>query len=313
MKNSLELNDGTLLDMLTMHFNMSELNDLCLHLKIDPEELASTKKSDKSRELISYCHRHGTMMDLVDICQKKRPKVNWKTTISTTKITPQETTSPTIIAAQQNTDWVGFLLDYSTEYYGRGLSHETVIEEICVDCVEAFDLQPLLTALTHSQKNVRKFAAKALGEIGGRFAINKAPIASALVYAMNVEDQDIETKRRIVWALGAIRPTSFEERNIIVRKNLRKLLVSSREDVSVRWRAAWALGELQAEGEASILAHLAKNPKIATNIRRASVRSLGVLKATKYESSIAQIANANGTKLERTAFWSLNEMRSSPG
>jgi hypothetical protein len=203
----------------------------------------------------------------------------------------------------QNTDWAGYLLDYS-------LSRRNKFEEvkhICMDCIESLDLQPLLIALNHPNKHIRKFAAKALGEIGSRFDISEILIVSALISTVKASEQEVETKRRAVWALGAIRPSHPEAREK-TREMLRSLLIRN-SDTPIRWRSAWGLGELKANEEDSILAHFANNLDTHIDVRRAAVRSLGVLKASQYRKKIIEIVkNNHGNKLGQIAVWSLCEI-----
>ena len=66
-----------LLRLLRENFNTSEIEDLCFHLDIDSEGLPGSGKADNTRELIYYCERHQKTTQLIDLCQRARPEVNW--------------------------------------------------------------------------------------------------------------------------------------------------------------------------------------------------------------------------------------------
>jgi SOS regulatory protein LexA len=66
-----------LYQMLNNYFNKSELHGLCFELKIDYENLSGKGKSDKVRELIEYCRRHGITDKLINKCSELRPNVPW--------------------------------------------------------------------------------------------------------------------------------------------------------------------------------------------------------------------------------------------
>ena len=293
--------------LLDQYFNLEEIETLAFDLNVNHEQLKGNTLSRKVLSLIEHLDNRHRLIDLISKCRELRPGVKFPDL--TSSVADPLDKLPEIIQipaeVQHDTNWAGYLLDYGSRYFG-----DRMIEYVCANCVETFDLQPLLDALAHSEKNVCKFATKALGEIGSRFAVDKVPIVRGLIEAINSTNQDLEIRRKAVWALGAVRPLDSETRED-ARRELRKLLINRTEDTSIRWKAAWALGELQAKQEASILAHFAGNPDTDISIRRAAIRSLGVLKATKHRAVIANLADHNGSKLERTAAWSLAEIDSS--
>jgi hypothetical protein len=59
--------------ILTKHFNEQELRDLCFDLNIHYEDLYGESRSDKARELISYCVRHSRIHELEAMCRRLRP------------------------------------------------------------------------------------------------------------------------------------------------------------------------------------------------------------------------------------------------
>ena len=64
-------------DQLRDHFNLTEIRDLCFDLGINDEVLTGSNINDQTRELVSYCRRHGHVIDLIKTCQKLRPHVEW--------------------------------------------------------------------------------------------------------------------------------------------------------------------------------------------------------------------------------------------
>jgi hypothetical protein len=63
--------------VLVTYLSGSELRDLCFDLKIDYEALSGENKSDKARELIAHCERHGHYTELIEICYRLRPNAPW--------------------------------------------------------------------------------------------------------------------------------------------------------------------------------------------------------------------------------------------
>jgi hypothetical protein len=67
-----------LLQFLREHFSISELKDLCdFELNIRAEKFKTDSIDDFTRELISYCERHGRLKELIVISQKLRPNISW--------------------------------------------------------------------------------------------------------------------------------------------------------------------------------------------------------------------------------------------
>jgi hypothetical protein len=69
-------------DEIRNHFNLGELKELCFNLQIDYEDLPGEGKSDKARELVSYCQRHGLLMSLVKQCEALRPHIPWQSLLT---------------------------------------------------------------------------------------------------------------------------------------------------------------------------------------------------------------------------------------
>jgi hypothetical protein len=63
--------------LLSVHFNESELQNLTFDLGLDYEMLAGPTKGDKARELLMHLWRSGRLPELVELCREMRPKVAW--------------------------------------------------------------------------------------------------------------------------------------------------------------------------------------------------------------------------------------------
>ena len=68
-----QANHGQLRQLLTTHFNESELRDLCFDLRVDYDSLPGEGKGDKARELVAYLERRGRTSELLDACLRLRP------------------------------------------------------------------------------------------------------------------------------------------------------------------------------------------------------------------------------------------------
>jgi hypothetical protein len=64
-------------DVLHACFNDAEFRTLCADLGIDYEDLAGGAKPNIAAELVGYLQRRGRIQDLITICSKQRPHVNW--------------------------------------------------------------------------------------------------------------------------------------------------------------------------------------------------------------------------------------------
>jgi nucleoside phosphorylase len=65
-------------DLLTAQFNIEELQDLCVDLGIDYENLSGQGKGGKARELIAYAQRRNRMDDLIARARALRPQAEWQ-------------------------------------------------------------------------------------------------------------------------------------------------------------------------------------------------------------------------------------------
>lgn len=63
--------------LLVKHFNLSELETLCLYVRVDYDNLGGNEKSGKARELLLYLERHGRLNELRDAVLKQKPQFPW--------------------------------------------------------------------------------------------------------------------------------------------------------------------------------------------------------------------------------------------
>jgi hypothetical protein len=56
---------------------MEEMKDICFEMSIDDENIAGETLLSKSRELVKYCYKQGLLPQLVEICRKSRPHIDW--------------------------------------------------------------------------------------------------------------------------------------------------------------------------------------------------------------------------------------------
>jgi hypothetical protein len=64
--------------LLDLHLNINDIKNICYDLNIDYEDLSGDRKSDKIRELLQFCHRHGRIQDLIAKLANDYPNVKWK-------------------------------------------------------------------------------------------------------------------------------------------------------------------------------------------------------------------------------------------
>jgi hypothetical protein len=74
-----QLDQVKLANMLHEYFATNELRDLCFELGIAYGDIPGETKMSKVRELVNYSRRHERISELVEICQRLRPKADWRT------------------------------------------------------------------------------------------------------------------------------------------------------------------------------------------------------------------------------------------
>lgn len=76
---------GNQYDLVKLHqlvdryFDQEELKMLCFKLRLDFDSIQGEGKSNKARELIMYCNRHGHMDGFIAKASELRPHVAWST------------------------------------------------------------------------------------------------------------------------------------------------------------------------------------------------------------------------------------------
>lgn len=63
--------------LLSQHFDNTELRELILSLDVDPEFVMNGKKNESVLNLIRYCERHGLSDSLQQACARARPHITW--------------------------------------------------------------------------------------------------------------------------------------------------------------------------------------------------------------------------------------------
>lgn len=59
-------------ELLTQRFSLKELEDLARELYIEPDEIGETTRTSFALSLVGYLQRRDRLLDLIDLCQKKR-------------------------------------------------------------------------------------------------------------------------------------------------------------------------------------------------------------------------------------------------
>ncbi len=59
------------------YFGDEELRSLCFDLDVDYADLPASNKDGMARELVAYMERRGRIPELVEMCRKLRPNVEW--------------------------------------------------------------------------------------------------------------------------------------------------------------------------------------------------------------------------------------------
>jgi hypothetical protein len=62
---------------IAVYFGDEELRSLCFDLGVDYADLPAEGKDGKAREFVAYCERRGRIPELVEVCRKLRPRVEW--------------------------------------------------------------------------------------------------------------------------------------------------------------------------------------------------------------------------------------------
>jgi hypothetical protein len=106
------LERNQLIDLLTDHFNIKELKDLCNRLGIDSDRIDSSSKETLVSDLLFYLERRLQISTLIEIGKKQRPELNWPNLIVKPKPSPVTKTeekkpSPSV-ALRQNKIFISY-------------------------------------------------------------------------------------------------------------------------------------------------------------------------------------------------------------
>lgn len=73
-----EFDRSRLLLAMTHTLSLEELRTVCFELGIEYDDLPPGGRTDKTRELILFCERHGRIDDLLNLLKRKRPNTDWE-------------------------------------------------------------------------------------------------------------------------------------------------------------------------------------------------------------------------------------------
>ncbi len=157
-------------------------------------------------------------------------------------------------------------------------------------------LEALIGALSDSDAQVRRTAARTLGDMGDRRAMQ------ALVGAL--ADSDGEVRRWAAWGLGEIGAGDGQ-----VTERLMEVLLSDPVDEVRRW-AAWALGEIQNDHAVPALAAALESDP-AQEVRRWSAWALGEIQDERAVSGLVTGLKDDWYEARRWSAWALGEIADS--
>ena len=96
-----------LLENLVLHFDLEELRTLCFDLGVDFDSLRGEGKEGKARELVALFDRSDHLPDLVAICARRRPKVDWSAILAAIQAAPPSERLPYLEPNADNQPTVG--------------------------------------------------------------------------------------------------------------------------------------------------------------------------------------------------------------
>ena len=64
-------------DKIRLTFSKGDLKALCFDLSIASDDLPGDTRTELAQSLVLYCHEHGRIPDLIRLCQKERPVIDW--------------------------------------------------------------------------------------------------------------------------------------------------------------------------------------------------------------------------------------------
>lgn len=69
---------ATLNQKIASKFSRSDIDHLCLELGVNHEEIRGETPSEKARELTAYANRRDKLEELISLCEKERPNMDWR-------------------------------------------------------------------------------------------------------------------------------------------------------------------------------------------------------------------------------------------
>ena len=102
------LERNQLIDLLTDHFNIKELKDLCNRLGIDSDRIDSSSKETLVSDLLFYLERRLQISTLIEIGKKQRPELNWPNLIVEPKPSNEKENLPPSVPLRQNKIFISY-------------------------------------------------------------------------------------------------------------------------------------------------------------------------------------------------------------
>jgi HEAT repeat protein len=147
----------------------------------------------------------------------------------------------------------------------------------------------LVTALRDSDAEVRRAAAKSLGQLEDKRAV------PGLIAALR--DGDGEVRQQAAWALGQLEDKRATEPLAAALKD---------SNIEVRRKAAWALGQLEDQSAGPALAAALRDAD--AEVRRTAAWGLGQLELRTAPAELIDALKDPNADVRRTAAWALSEM-----
>jgi HEAT repeat protein len=152
-------------------------------------------------------------------------------------------------------------------------------------------VKPLITALKDKNKEIRKNAARALGEIKDRRAVK--PLIAAL------EEEDKEFREIVVEALGRIKDPRVIETLVFILNN-------KDEDENIRWKAAAALSRMKDPRSVEPLITALKDK--SRDIRGIAAAALGEIKDSQAVEPLINALEDKDKSVRRNAAVALKKV-----
>lgn len=159
-------------------------------------------------------------------------------------------------------------------------------------------MQPLIDGIYQSDVKIKRFVIRALVSVG--YLLKAGEFDPVGELSMLIMDDMLDSKSRALaaWALGASVPQSLNEGVLIT---LLPFVSQSSVSPTIRWRLAWAFGELKYLPAKGTLRKVANCKHEDQNVRRAAVYALGNIDPVGSSKMMRRIARDERGKLSSAA------------